>query len=405
MTALEIGIWSAHGGAVLVVAAGLAVAMFSRSRIAAVQALAFIAIASTYVSSASGFLEVVWPDRGAQDAARIALVTGPLAGALSLGLLVQWFATERLSRTLNLTLLGGTIGLLSVSVLCAALPLPAALLVSLLAVWMGALTGSFVTWRVAYDGDQLAWIMLGSCGCMVLTISGLSWGLLASGNPPIWAQVLTAVSAVAFYLVAGTAVALRVRYYTSISRALRRGTTVDGLTQLPTGVELEHRLMPLFARATRIQRTLALVGVHIANADDLGQTHGTRARDQALYALSLRLRASVGTRYGLGRARVDGFVLIIDEPRSFHAATALALRLADVLRRPMMLQAFQANDPNIEWTPVVGIGVSPVVVDPTNAGMAIDQAMSMAAECAEFASGVGTTDPLSREVVEIPSRG
>jgi GGDEF domain-containing protein len=405
VTALEIGIWSAHGGAVLVVAAGLAVAMFSRSRIAAVQALAFIAIASTYVSSASGFLEVVWPDRGAQDAARIALVTGPLAGALSLGLLVQWFATERLSRTLNLTLLGGTIGLLSVSVLCAALPLPAALLVSLLAVWMGALTGSFVTWRVAYDGDQLAWIMLGSCGCMVLTISGLSWGLLASGNPPIWAQVLTAVSAVAFYLVAGTAVALRVRYYTSISRALRRGTTVDGLTQLPTGVELEHRLMPLFARATRIQRTLALVGVHIANADDLGQTHGTRARDQALYALSLRLRASVGTRYGLGRARVDGFVLIIDEPRSFHAATALALRLADVLRRPMMLQAFQANDPNIEWTPVVGIGVSPVVVDPTNAGMAIDQAMSMAAECAEFASGVGTTDPLSREVVEIPSRG
>jgi GGDEF domain-containing protein len=400
VSALEIGIWSAHLGAVLVVSAGLAVAMFSRRRLAAIQALVFIAIASTYVSSASGFLLVVWPSLGA-DASRVALVSGPLAGASSLGLLVQWFATERLSRLLNLTLLWGTVALLASSLVCAALPMPWALVLSLAAVWAGGIVGTLVTWRVAYDGDQLAWTMLGSCCCMLVTVSGLSWGLLTAHNPPVWVQVVTAVSAVAFYLVAGTAVALRVRYYTAISQALRRGTAVDGLTQLPTGIELQQRLMPLFARAARIQRTLVLVGVHVANATALGATHGTRARDQAFYALSLRLRATVGTRYSLGRSREDGFVLVVDEPRSFQAARLLAFRLTEVLRRPMMLQAFQINDPNIEWTPVVGVGVSPVVVDPTNTGMAIEQAMSIAEQCAEFASGAGTTDPLSREIVEL----
>lgn len=403
MRPLEVGIWSAHLGAVLTVASALAVAMFSRRRLAAVQAMAFISIASIYVTSASGYLDVIWTDLGADEVRRIAVVVGPLSGALCMGLLVQWFATERLSRGLNATLLGGTIALLVVSVVCAALPIGWAVGLSVMAIFAGGLAGTFVTWVGARDGDHLAWTMLLGCACMLVTVSGLSWQVVSDARLPIWAQLVTASFSVAFYLVSGTAVAMRVRYYTGISRALRRGTAMDALTQLPTGVELEQRLMPLFARATRIQRTLVLVGIDISNAAELARTHGTRARDQAFYALSLRLRVAIGTRYGLGRSHEQGFVLVVDEPRSFHVTSSLALRLVEVLRRPLKLQAFQANDPSIEWAPEVGVGVAPVIVDPTNTGMAIQQAMAIAAQCADFPSGAGTTDPLSRQVVEIGS--
>lgn len=401
MTALEIGIWSGHIGAVLVVAAGLSVALFSRRRLAAFQALSYMFVASVYVLAGSGFGFALWPKHGPEFATRVALVAGPLAGALSIGLLIQWFATERLSASLNRAMVLACAGLALLGVLSYMLPLETALWSSVAGVVAGGLFGTWATWRVARDGDELAWTMFAACCCMLLALSGISWSLLAEGHPPIIVQFATAVAAVAFYLVTGTAVALRVRYYTGISRALRRGTAVDALTQLPTGQELQNRLIPTFVRAARNHRTLVLVGIDVANSRELAQLHGTRARDQAFYALSLRLRATAGTRYGFGRSREDGFVLVVDEPRSFQAAESLAFRVVDVLRRPLKLQAFQASDPSIDWTPDIGVGLAPVVVDPFSTKAAIDQAMEIAAISTEFPSRVGTTDPLSRAIVEI----
>ncbi len=142
----------------------------------------------------------------------------------------------------------------------------------------------------------------------------------------------------------GELVSVTLRDVTAIRQAaetLTHQARHDQLTGLPNRLMFHERLEQALARARRSGRALGVVFVDLDDFKEVNDTRGHDAGDLLLSALTPRLLAAV--RHGDTVARLGGdeFVVLCEELDSEQEAMAVAQRLADAAREPVMVAGLE----------------------------------------------------------------
>ena len=122
-----------------------------------------------------------------------------------------------------------------------------------------------------------------------------------------------------------------------IEPALESLARHDGLTGMPTRVELRDRLVGALARAQRSGRSVAIVSVNIDRMRDVNARHGRDVGDAVLRTVADRLSKSI--RKGDSIARIDGdeFGLILEGLSDRAQSTIVANRVLAAVREPLVV--------------------------------------------------------------------
>ncbi|HET8799822.1 MAG TPA: sensor domain-containing diguanylate cyclase [Marinobacter sp.] len=118
----------------------------------------------------------------------------------------------------------------------------------------------------------------------------------------------------------------------ALENELEKLATQDPLTGLCNRRELSRILDEELARATRYQRSLAVLWIDVDHFKDINDTHGHAAGDSVLRSVSQLLAGSIRTVDAIGRFGGEEFVIVLPEMDAESAqdtADRLRRRIAD----------------------------------------------------------------------------
>ncbi|MBN1691335.1 MAG: PAS domain S-box protein [Dehalococcoidia bacterium] len=118
---------------------------------------------------------------------------------------------------------------------------------------------------------------------------------------------------------------------------LEQMATHDFLTGLPNRVLLTDRFTMAAALACRNKTRLAVMSLDLDKFKSINDTLGHAAGDQVLKTISSRLRGIIRSSDTAARVGGDEFVLIMMETNHREDATAIAQRILDSFREPLLI--------------------------------------------------------------------
>ena len=126
----------------------------------------------------------------------------------------------------------------------------------------------------------------------------------------------------------------------------------DPLTGLANRVLMLERLEHALLRQQRTDGTLALLFVDLDRFKEINDTHGHRAGDELLVALSKRLTAILRPGDTLARQSGDEFLILLEDLESPSQADAIADRVRDALT-----EAFLVSESEVKMTACIGVAL------------------------------------------------
>ncbi|MET0333373.1 MAG: EAL domain-containing protein [Rhizobacter sp.] len=144
----------------------------------------------------------------------------------------------------------------------------------------------------------------------------------------------------------------------SANDELQRRAFQDPLTQLPNRLLFEDRLNHALARSTRdggsSRHRLAVLFVDLDGFKPINDSLGHAIGDQVLCAIANRLQAACRERDTVARVGGDEFVLLIEDLVDDADAPALATRVVEAIREPIL-----HGTQSLQLSSSVGIAVYP----------------------------------------------
>ena len=120
-------------------------------------------------------------------------------------------------------------------------------------------------------------------------------------------------------------------------QALSYQASHDGLTGLVNRVLFRDRLEHALARATRQQKSLAVIGLDLDGFKKINDSLGHSAGDALLMEVAQRLRNVIREADTAGRLGGDEFVLLLEDLQQPDDAVTVAKRTLDALSTPIMM--------------------------------------------------------------------
>jgi len=125
----------------------------------------------------------------------------------------------------------------------------------------------------------------------------------------------------------------------------------DPLTGLPNRISMQQRLALALELGKRNRKKVAVMVLDLDDFKRINDTHGHAAGDQALIEVALRLRTSMRASDTVARYGGDEFVVLVGELERAEDASAIAEKIADMVRLPLALE-------NGVWNIGCSIGIS-----------------------------------------------
>jgi GGDEF domain-containing protein len=398
MQTIEITIWAAMAGGLLMVMAPVALDWARRGRYGAWRELLLLFIFGSGAVLLTGVPEQLL---GLDDPHRLLPLKvglGPLAGGLRLGYLSGWLGGMFKSNLFRRFISGGALllGLAGVALAVWAsldphsavhtmLGLSAVL--SLAAVLMGLLV--IVILAVARGAalrDPLARAMLAA------GVSGLGMivGLYAKalevndlGNG-VWA--ITAACTLTYLFIVTSIAMERAKTLRRLQRSARSTTVTDALTGLPTGAELLVQVDHALWRSARASRDTVVIAVWVNNLYELSNVSVQHVDQEIQTRLTERLRRVAGFRNVLGLYHPRCFIVVPSTVLDEKKLRTLVQRLRAQLFRPTLVGSLSKEDH--VFMPQVGIGIVRVPASSAEPTVAMDDAEALAQSARTMDGGV-----------------
>jgi GGDEF domain-containing protein len=330
----------------------------------------FVLITGASCVVITGLPEALFPMLPERPLIVLKCCLGPLAGSMSLYLLGKWLGgLNEDVLVYRLTAWGG-VAIAAATLVLAVLSarIPAERYLSLLWVTAGVnlvpvVIAMAVVRRSDQLGDPLARWMTPSVACLsLMTIGFYMKGLQLPGlGLAVW--VLTALVAVAFFLISTLLVVLRVRQRQKLARLLRMEMGADPATGLPTGVALLSKIEHSLWRAARLRSESTVICIHISNLYELVNAQIDGVDLQIMSAMAARIRRGAGFRCIIGVYHPRCFVVAISTDRHNARASDVMDDLRAITSMPLALKG--------QWQSVhtflPRVGVGSVKVDSANA--------------------------------------
>ena len=136
-----------------------------------------------------------------------------------------------------------------------------------------------------------------------------------------------------------------------VERQLTELARVDTLTALPNRLAFNEFLPNAISRARRAGHAIALMFLDIDHFKSINDTLGHAAGDEVLAEYAGRLLSSVRSTDTVARLAGDEFVIVLEDPNSQEAATAVARKIVARINSP----AFEIDGQPLDVTTSIGI--------------------------------------------------
>ncbi len=374
MGILELAIWSAMLGAMMVLAAFAAVDGLMRRSIASWRAFNFVLITGTACVLQTGLLPLLIPQLSAQLLQVLQNSLGLLSGALSLNYLGRWLGRTADDRLVRVSLVLGTLTMLIASAIMALLTFnrePAQwndlLLITAVLNGLVMLPAAVAIARAIALGDRQAWSLLVAFGFLAVAMTGLYAHALHISGLGNGTRFFTSMATVTFFMVSTFAGLRRDRLNRRLERLAGLAQGDDPVTGLPKGSVLLSKVDDALWRSARMNQECSVICIHVRNLYELADVAGDSAERQILSALAARIRRAVGFRNFVGLYHPRCFVLVISTYSQTRVVDKAVQRLRYLL--PMPLRIGGGDDNAYTFVPRIGIGRIPVDAsnpDPTH---------------------------------------
>jgi diguanylate cyclase (GGDEF)-like protein len=356
MTAAEIAIWSGCMGVYVACFAVAVINSVLTRSVAGAHAAAFILAAGAFIWVGSGLVQVFMPGLSAPAVRILALLMGPMAGAVACAGLIAFLRAHQRDVIVQYGLMLAC----GVSAMCLLSFLwpnyDQALEIVAWTIIGCAVTVFWLTLRAALLGDRFAWPMAAACIAMLVMVMVLYATILGVITSNLSLQAIGSVAATSYLLGVAMAVWRRNTEYLRMRRALAMHREKDLLTQLWTGAALIKRVEQTVARARRNRKETAIFCVEIFNIAQLRQELGNNATEQVIYSIAARVRHSVGSSTEVGRYDDSSFVVIVESVKQPSVLRTMGLRLATAVCRQYVLNP-QSTSPR-DFRADMGVGVA-----------------------------------------------
>jgi GGDEF domain-containing protein len=389
MDTIEISIWAAMTGALVLLLAAALADVATGKRLAAWRGLFFLLLTGASAVLMTGFPEYLLGMEQSTTLLPAKAALGPLSGALALGYLGMWLGIVLEDKLIRHTVAGGSMFLVLAG---AALAVWAYvdtdresfdfLAVSAVVNFCSVIFAAVVAVRGAILGDPLARAMAAACVCLAGMVGGLyAKGLQVAGfGNGIW--LLTALCTVGYFLIVIVLTIVRNREQRRLQRLARGVHSADVVTGLPTGIELMTQVDDAMWRSERVKREAVVIAVWVANLYELSSVAGQQVDQEIRSSLTARLRRAVGFRNVVGLYHPRCFIVVVSAVQDARVVRKVAERLRRYLLEPMLVGVLTHDDHT--YRPEMGIGI--VRVEGTHAQPSV--AMDDAEQLAQAARGV-----------------
>jgi hypothetical protein len=402
MSNIELSIWAAMLGALLVFFGGALTDAIRNPTLAAWRAVGFVLLVGSTSMIMSGWFEYVVQIRQSEWLMPAKVTLGPLSGALALFYLGVWFGKLAQDSWLNRLIVWGSMlqCVSAVALLIAIWIWPEQghrlLLVAFGVNMIGVVTAFSTAARGVALGDRLAWAMLCACASLGVMVVGLyAKGLNWASSYILWA--LTALCTAIYFFVTTVLTIERNRQMRLLKRMSEGVAKTDEITGLPVGGTLLSKIDDVIWRSVRIERECVVMAVWIDNLYARHEEQDASVEHEIRHVLAARIHRSIGFRHCLGlqqsRCFMAGISAINDRQRVISTMPDFLSRLLSPIQVGVML-----GQPT-SFTPKVGVGMIFVgtghMTDPLSA---MDQAVTLAKRALREPSRV-----LSQEAIPMSS--
>jgi GGDEF domain-containing protein len=398
MDALEVSIWSAMTGALLLLCITAATDVLARRSRATWRGLAFVLLSSASAVLMTGLPEHLLGISNARSLLPAKAALGPLASALALTYLGRWLGLVVEDWLIRVVVSWGSLWLVMASALLAlwawldtGRPAYDILLVSAVVNLASGVFAAVVAVRGATLGDPLASRVAWASVFLV----GLMLGLYAKGmgfeglGPAVWAT--TALCCVAYFLVVTMLTMERNKTLHKLKRLARGQQATDAVTGLPTGVELMVQVDDALWRSARAKRQTMTIAVWVANLYELSGVAGLSSDLEIRTALAARMRRAVGFRNVVGQYHPRCFVVVVSAVQNERVLRIGIERLRSYLTPSLHFGALSHDD--FVFKPQIGFGVVMSAGDATAPNSLLDEAEQLAQTALQMPGQVAIRRP------------
>ncbi|HSH88720.1 MAG TPA: 7TM diverse intracellular signaling domain-containing protein [Ramlibacter sp.] len=397
---LELAIWSAAAGAILMVVL-ICVSDFVLLRtVAAAQGAAYNLVALFFVLILSGVPQAIAPNMDTSWVRTAQVLVGPACVCAGDFWVRGWFGARHRDRLMDLSLwIAGTLVPVAAIAFLFLLPpsqqLPASAIIVLLnsglVLWM-----SVRAWML---GDGLALGIAIGCLLMLPAVGGLyAVALSIPGLGPAW-QALIALLSVLCISVIGLMLWKR----NQLQRRARGFEPVqsqfDPVTKLPGGAPFVRQLLRAQERRRLTKREGAVIAVILFAPDKIMANAGNAGLNEVYMHLAQRLQRQVGVVNPVGRYWDRCFVALVETIHSPAALRTLGLRVATSMRRPMHVNAPDGR--TVQVRAEIGVGIVHLGREPAAVEDLLHEAQELAEAAQAMASRAAIRDPKTREPIPV----
>ena len=388
----ELLVWSAMlGGLLTLVTVALADVAIVRS-LAAWRSMLFILTAGFSSVLLSGLVEYWFGGLPGTAILVLKVSMAPLSAALALNYLGRWMGVASQDPLVHAITVWGSTGMIAVGAIMAVLAMvlptesaPGLLATTAIATGIAVILGAIASVRVAVMGDTLARAMVLAFVFLAMMVAGLHANNLQLEFVGTGLRVATAISTVAFFMLATALSIKRSRMTRRLERLAGLAQGADPATGLPRGSVLLSKVDDAFWRSARMHRECTVVCIHIRNLYELGEVAGHQVDQQILVALAARIRRAVGFRNVVGLYHPRCFVVVISAVKEQRMVENMVLRIRYVLGKSLTVVG--DGESNHAFLARFGVGVITVNANSADPATVIDQAERMA-----FTSNSGPPD-------------
>jgi GGDEF domain-containing protein len=358
---VEIVIWSAMLGALLLIVCAALADVLRAGSIPAWRGLAFVLLTSGSAVLMTGLPEFLLGITDERLLLPLKVSMGPLSGALALTYLGIWVGGLLDDRLLKMVVVGGAFGLLAAAAVLAisAINMPQ-FPPSLLLGWSAAVNyvsvvmAGVVAVRGLVLGDSLAAWMVAACLCLAVMVAGLYVkGLQLGGG--MWLWVLTAIATVGYFLIVMGLTLLRNRSLKRLRKLALGDYSTDEITGLNMGSVLVGKVDDAMWRSMRVGRGTAVIALWIDNLYALSDTAGIQIESEIRSRLTAKVRRAVGFRHVTGLMQARCYMVAISAVQDRARVLDVAQRILIQLQRPIIVGELIGTVHT--YIPLVGIGI------------------------------------------------
>lgn len=395
---IEVSIWSAMTGIVLLLVLAAATELALQRSLSAARGLAFIVLTGGAAVLLCGLPEMLLP--GTHDALfLLELAIGPLAGALALSYLGIWSGAAHDEALIHrivsfgpLASIIATVGLVALSILDGGASLGSGHQYRFMALASGTtacavLMAGTVALRAVTLGDPLARWMATACICLATMVAGLYAKALQLPGYGLLAWALTAACTVAYLLIVIVLTIWRNRELRKLARQAKGADTDQRNTVLPRGAALVRLVDDALWRSARVGRECLVAAVTVSNLyeSELEGTSSVGAEEKIIEVMAARIRRIVGFRNVVGLYHARCFILVLSAVQDPKRQHLVAARLLKSLRLPLLLGT---TGTQYHFAPTIGMGILRIDDASSNPLDAMNKAEQMALEAAATDAGV-----------------